>query len=290
MPTPTIPVIYKYLPAEDYLPKILSGESLKFSSPLDFNDPFECKPLCLIELGKAGDRFLSQGCKELGYSPAKRIKKKGELRRFQGRALPSGLESNMSELLKGIGISCFSEARDSILMWAHYAAEHSGVCIGFDTTKHFFQTAWQVQYQDALPIIYRPSDSPDTMLSKSLLTKSIHWKYEREWRIVRRTMTLEQQRATACKYAHCSSEELEVMANQNGPGFYRFPNQVISEVILGVKMKPEKKLQVLRWIQEAKIEVPIYEARRHPSEFRLEFTKHALHGGRLGGESRRAAS
>lgn len=86
-----------------------------------------------------GDRFLSQGCKELGYSPAKRIKKKGELRRFQGRALPSGLESNMSELLKGIGISCFSEARDSILMWAHYAAEHSGVVLGLILQSTFFR-------------------------------------------------------------------------------------------------------------------------------------------------------
>lgn len=276
-----IPVIYKYLPAEDYMRKILSGESLKFSSPLDFNDPFECKPLCIIEKGKAGDRFLSEGFKELGYSPAKRIQKLGELRRFQGRAMPSGLESNMSEMLKGIGISCFSEARDSILMWAHYAAEHSGVCIGFDTKWHFFQTAWKVQYHDKLPVIYRPSDTPDTMLSKSLLTKSIHWKYEREWRVVRRTMTPEQQRALAFKFKHSSSEQLEVMANQNGPGFYRFPKQAISEVILGVKITTQKRLQVLQWIQEAQLEVPIYQARRHISEFRLEFTEVPLHGGEL---------
>lgn len=273
MPPPRIPVIYKYLPAEDYLPNILTGQSLKFSSPLGFNDPFECKPLCVVEKGKAGDSFLSKGCKELGYSPAKRIQKLGELRRFQGRPMPSGLESNMDELLKEIGISCFSEAKDSILMWAHYAAEHSGVCIGFDTKKHFFQTAWEVQYQDSLPIIYRPSDDPDAMLSKSLLTKSIHWNYEHEWRIVRRTITPEQQGAISVKYGHHSPEQIEVMVNQKGPGFYCFPKQAITEVILGVKMTNPKKRQVLQWIQEAELDVPIYEAHRHPSEFRLVFSE-----------------
>lgn len=279
MPLPRIPVVYKYLPAEDYLPNILTGKSLKFSSPLGFNDPFECKPLCVIENGKAGDSFLSKGCKELGYSPAKRIQKLGELRRFQGRPMPSGLESNMNELLKEIGISCFSAARDSILMWAHYAAEHSGVCIGFDTTKYFFQTAWEVQYQDELPIILRPSDNPDTMLSKSLLTKSIHWNYEHEWRIVRRTMTPEQQRTIIDKYGHHSFEQLEVMVNQKGPGFYSFPKQAITEVVLGVKMPTSKRRKVLQWIQEAELELPIYEARRHPSEFRLEFVEIRPHRG-----------
>jgi len=185
----------------------------------------------------------------------------------------------MDELLKEIGISCFSEAKDSILMWAHYAADHSGVCIGFDTTKHFFQTAWQVRYQDDLPIIYRPSDDPDTMLSKSLLTKSIHWNYEQEWRIVRRTMTPEQRQVIASKYAHHSPEQLEVMLNQQGPGLYSFPKHAITEVILGIKMMHQKKQQVLQWIKEAQLQVPVYQAKRHATEFRLEFVALQPHRG-----------
>lgn len=151
------------------------------------------------------------------------------------------------------------------------------------TTKHIFQTAMEVQYQDELPVVFRPSDSPDTVLSKSLLTKSSHWKYEHEWRIVKRTMTTDQQRELALKYEYCSSEKLEVMAAQNGPGLYSFPRQAITEVILGVKMADQKRQQVLQWIQEAKLDVPIYQARRHLSEFRLEFTKLAPTGGKPAG-------
>lgn len=287
MPRPEIPVIYKYIPAEHYLPKVLKGESIKFSSPLSFNDPFECKPLCIIENGEAGERFLSNGLKEIGLTPAQRLRRLGELRRFQGLPMPSGLESNMSELLSQIGISCFSESRDSILMWSHYAAEHSGVCIGFDTTKHIFQTAWQVKYQDELPVIYRPSDNNDQMLSKSLLTKSIHWEYEREWRIVKRTMTPEQQRTTILKYGQNSPAQLEVMVDQRGPGFYGFPKHAITEVILGVKMLPPKRRQVLQWIEEAQLKIPVYQAVRHQSEFRLEFSKVRPLRGEFAGRGRR---
>ena len=34
------------------------------------------------------------------------------------------------------GVCCFSEKKDDILMWSHYADGHKGFCLEFITPKH----------------------------------------------------------------------------------------------------------------------------------------------------------
>lgn len=164
---------------------VLLGKSLKFSSPRQFNDPFECRSVVVLEAGEAGAEYLKKGCRSLGLSPAKRLSFQKQLeRKFADGNVMQGSNEEMDNLIERVGVSCFSGVKDSTLMWTHYASQHTGVCIGFDTGQHIFQTAWKVNYQQELPTIYRPTDDPDLMLQKSLLTKSLHWKYECEWRII----------------------------------------------------------------------------------------------------------
>lgn len=83
------------------------------------------------------------------------------------------------------GIICTSTDWTSPLMWAHYARNHTGVCLGFD-----------VRADLPLPVFYEP-ERVRTLLDESkplygisqetlqtiLRTKYSAWAYEKEWRL-----------------------------------------------------------------------------------------------------------
>lgn len=117
-------------------------------------------------------------------------------------------------------IACFSEYNDSSLMWGHYANGHHGFCLEYDfksILKPCQQGCTHIKgcnnfmiTPSIAPVIYSKSrfdatshlltviqaniiaraEAPmelyygDTLLiSKCLLTKSLDWEYEKEWRL-----------------------------------------------------------------------------------------------------------
>lgn len=93
-------------------------------------------------------------------------------------------------------IFCVSARPDIILMWSHYAANHSGVVLRFrtDTPDNPFGVAREVDYVDEMPSLYTDdvlvhmlagySGLDHEALMRTVVgTKSAHWSYERELRI-----------------------------------------------------------------------------------------------------------
>lgn len=117
-------------------------------------------------------------------------------------------------------IACFSEVNDSSLMWGHYAASHQGFCIEYNfqpvvkqceikcgnplycqnlmlspslapviysDTKYnaFLALATPITQQIALSsgISLQPFYDDILFITKTLLTKSSDWSYEKEWRM-----------------------------------------------------------------------------------------------------------
>lgn len=74
-------------------------------------------------------------------------------------------------------ISCFSENKDSLLMWSYYASSHKGVCLGFNliNDKELAEHCYKVQYSKH----FNAGDE-----SYIYFTKSEEWQHEKEWRIV----------------------------------------------------------------------------------------------------------
>lgn len=90
--------------------------------------------------------------------------------------------------LNRYGVVCFSHSADNPTMWAHYAANHSGICVGFDENElgeipgvHF---SCDVNYQQALPIVRYFGEDLEDILHKIFFFKCHDWKYEREFRLV----------------------------------------------------------------------------------------------------------
>lgn len=84
---------------------------------------------------------------------------------------------------------CMSESWDSRLMWSHYCLGHNGICIKLSldlSTLPLGHILEPVRYTTHYPELKGEdveNDNPDA-LRTLLLTKSVDWLYEKEWRYI----------------------------------------------------------------------------------------------------------
>lgn len=161
-----------------------------FSNPLDFNDPYDCN----IELDYTNtpeeiEVFIREmndnnyNIKDERYI-VKRIKsfvEKPELMALLSKQQDAKIVSKM-------GLCCFSERDDSLLMWSHYGDSHKGVCLSFDFREdlNFFTVPYCVDYPEKYPKVNFINDRRTAKLYRiQFATKSKEWQYEQEIRIIK---------------------------------------------------------------------------------------------------------
>ena len=166
-----------------------------------------------------------------------------DLSRDPARATAWLVENYRTAIIGRVGVACLSEVPDDLLMWAHYADSHRGVCFQFDSGSEFLRDAMQVTYQRSRPLIDPTMDTPNEMLERGLLTKSEHWKYEREWRLI---------------------------AYRSGPGSYVFPHSTLTGVILGAQISKDDAAMVAEWGKKRQPALAILQASLSRSQFGIE--------------------
>jgi hypothetical protein len=99
------------------------------------------------------------------------------------RAANQKIKWGRSRLRNEMGVLCLTESADNHLMWVNYARNHTGFVVGFDATSAFFEEGGRelrkVNYQ-ARPPFFAEADE------NSCFYKSPEWRYEEEWRCIRR--------------------------------------------------------------------------------------------------------
>ena len=175
--------------SSDSLNRILSCSTLNWSSPAEFNDPFDCQVRPIIPpysneielLGIEEATNVIEG-KVAIYSPnSSLIAAKSQSARIQHleRSLdvyefydvvnkslrllcgPSaaGLEMRLVDSISpeflNLKILCLTKAFDNLLMWSHYADQHRGALLIFKPLQigGDFNEAKEVQYRDSMPVI-----------------------------------------------------------------------------------------------------------------------------------------
>lgn len=180
--------LYKY-----YSNKPCNLESIKncklwFSAPCNYNDVFDCD-LSVDE--KAIMDFITNSF------PDKRGVRVGsqmwhEISKKSNHSVRE-LKKVLANIRNTIGIACFSESDDSLLMWSHYANNHTGICVEYDMIEVIDElkfTPVPVLYSGNRVVINKigPKSINDDALDSFIhcvVTKSIEWSYEKEWRIIR---------------------------------------------------------------------------------------------------------
>ena len=140
------------------------------------------------------------------------------------------------------GILSFSEKRDDLLMWAHYADKHQGFCLEFKTDNEFFREVTKVEYVIEYPNVnFLRRQRGDEMRFHS--TKGKHWEYEQEWRVFNVVQ---------------------------GRGAYPFPPESLTGVIFGLQMPEENERVIRDWVKIGKSTPRFYKAQKKIREFGLE--------------------
>ena len=254
------PRLFKYLHPDRI--DVLEACKICFASPLNLNDPFELKPP--IRLYESDDSMwamvdgllpdlIEQTLAELPTHLRNRKTKEQIESRARAHMLSKDhgfanilkkltplLHSRFNqEMEKRVGILCLTETPDDILMWAHYACSHEGFVIEFDPESVFFnqRRSQQDEFRHIRPVQYsniRPPLAFDNADIKPMLTKSEHWSYEREWR-----MMVDLNDATTVLPVQGKTYHL-----------FEFPSSCIKSVILGARMPQAIRARFLELISE----------------------------------------
>ncbi|TDO24640.1 DUF2971 domain-containing protein [Pedobacter duraquae] len=117
--------IYKYTSLESGS-KILSGLTLKFTNPRDFNDPFDCNIDGVYFDTASVDSYTANDLKVL-HNEFPTLKDNLHL-------IAPAFESSVKNKIQQCAVTCFSLNAKSELMWAHYGDSHRGICIEFNNS------------------------------------------------------------------------------------------------------------------------------------------------------------
>lgn len=179
-------------------------------------------------------------------------------------------------------MTCFSETNKNPLMWAHYAAGHTGFCVEYDIKKikkdpyglleHLFPVIYndkrfigknynslgesldELRFAIKDNVCYDGIEELDDILPFVLLKGSI-WSYEQEWRIV---YTLKQ--------------SYDINEKTLYGGNIEFP--CISAVYLGYQIDAEVKeniVEICKRISTSEKEVKVYIAKLSYDAYDIEF-------------------
>lgn len=189
-------LFYKYRVIDKNTKNLIQNNEFCFSSPVNYNDPFDSAFWIHIEgtkeewewfTGVSGNELqdiLKFGLKKTRrntYVPPDKCDKLSKDYPLQHTFLPQTL--------------CLSRKNDSILMWAHYASNHQGICLSFkadyfeENLGFYFDSEflplYKVKYTRKLP---GPMNLITMGMSENtinfFITKYSDWKYEEEWRLL----------------------------------------------------------------------------------------------------------
>ncbi len=194
-------VIYKYMRAVDTPEKRLSSKLQSviensiwiFSHPATFNDPFEgtipikCSPDSREEYLKQYSIIAQKRCGK----DSSRMNRVNEMIDF-GLPLEQGI------------VWCAAKNNDNQLLWAHYADNHKGICLGYEIPD---DAPTLIRDISTIPSVSEPNVNcmcgwvkykrkrPYMLVKENIIKnnykikdayfiKPRYWKYEKEWRMV----------------------------------------------------------------------------------------------------------
>lgn len=175
-----------------YIERIFTHYELHFPSPIDLNDPLECKPLFTI--GDLSDHLY----KEKFVSHARSIMLENDsskqadevtnwlnsLSQQQATALAFEQSRGYRKEMENLRICSFCANPDNPIVWSHYADSHKGFCLVFDANNDLFGEAQQVFYQEEYPTIDVTEENQEVIFQNTALVKYKDWAYESEFRLL----------------------------------------------------------------------------------------------------------
>jgi hypothetical protein len=172
------------------------------------------------------------------------------------RKIAPEANAEIRRIMADTTVFCVSETNDSILMWSHYAANHTGVVVKFLAVSDLDSPlilARPVRYSKEIPrlsyeIMLDGEKGRMAILDTLTLSKSGVWAYEKEWRV---WSTLRDKTLT-----------YEIIPYSPGE---------IGAVYLGCKIDKHDKDEIIEITRKKYPLAKIFQAGKHSKEYALVF-------------------
>ena len=247
--------------------RLLTHGEIYFAKPSSFNDPFDCQIALRLDMASAAEmrRKLMKGSPEAypgrSYRERERLVTKRILALKNPDTLRKEKERQRRMIDETFGVLSLTAAPKSLVMWAHHAESHTGICVGLHTksllafSDNFIRTTlmpsdlMKVDYVDDYPIIdllgpsYKPGTGPYIVVKSKSRSD---WSYEDEYR-------------------------LYIGGRPIRKRLYVLPDSAISEVILGCNMSPHYRQEVKTVLRGKATKILLLQAKLKEYSFGLDF-------------------
>jgi hypothetical protein len=238
--------LYKYRAPNEFTTRIIKNNALFYSTPLSFNDPFDCQITLNTENTlKEITAFLRQNSPDLKSSA---IKSQALYWHKNPRLFHKHINEGAREAFNDNGVCCFTTDPKNILMWSHYADSHRGICMKFDLLADplAFFAAYKVNYEEEYPVLNHVRNKRGESVTKLLITKAIQWAYEEEYRILK----------------------------MGEPGNHSFAPSALVEIIFGLRCPTPFVSDIMKLTDNSRMgHVTFAKAQTLPNRFALEIRK-----------------
>ena len=237
--------------------KTLSIGEIYLSTIFGLNDPFDCKinsDYTLLRDDVNAEKAYWSNYLNIDFPNDSQYQRENRIRKIISHKIFHDQErienlhkQELEELNKTFGVFSTSLIPDNILMWSHYADNHKGFCIGFDSTKLFASLGGKgmggaVKYSENYPAV-SPLDTTQKKLVDQLNTKASFWNYELEYRVIR------------------IAESTRIVI---------VPDDAIVEVILGASIDPAHKAEIIMITEKRYPHTKIFQAQLKKDRFGLD--------------------
>lgn len=188
---------------------------IRLSSAFGLNDPFEFK--FNLELNVDDEIHKQEFFKSNPNSSETEFKDWKEQVRNNDGFLWYNEQKMRAELARRVCLCSFTKNNTNSLMWSHYAGNHTGICVEYDSSFAEYLisntnsiASNPVKYSKYPPIV-NLSEGTESVITKTLFNKQIDWRYEQEHRVV--------------------------IWSENDVEYFNFPRHFVKAVYLGARME-----------------------------------------------------
>lgn len=249
--------LYKYRPLGNIgvqiaqLRDYLVESRLWLSTPIAFNDPFDMRGSFTFEGSpQSKRRHLLKKLNQYRPDLSKKEKELAASDILGTGSFAKSLENIHEAQREKFGVCSFAGDPRSILMWSHYASNHTGVCLQFQFAADIpiFSRAISVDYSSDYPVVDYFDDITKSLIP-TLFRKSDGWKYERERRLI----------------------------HPNGANcFLAYEPSALTSLILGCQLGESDEIAIKQLLDERREKgfspVRVYRAFRHDAKYQLRLS------------------
>lgn len=172
--------VYKFRGIEKAI-NIINSQEFYFSNPTAFNDPFDCSLDNVLNYSQSDVQNYISRQKNLTNKDISTILSVFNISPTDFDKIVNGQKETA---INKRGVLALGKSNKPILLWSHYAQNHTGVAIELDLSKDpdFFLMPRNIEYvKNYTPLNYL--SNPEATIDDTLGLKSEVWKYEEEFRV-----------------------------------------------------------------------------------------------------------